>query len=473
MDDDQVIHSGILLTQPNSKLILKKTWQPKFCMLYKASKSGVERMEIYDDIDEARKGSQGKIITLKDCVKVSRKSSTYFTIVTKSGFYEFGTCTEQCLHEWVNALQMVAFRDNSSKITTLVEDNDLYCSTGEGIFSVRLVETEASIRCNLLQKIYVLALTPIAVQLREAGDNSLLYTWPYQFIRRYGYSSGKFTFEAGRKCDSGEGKFLLEHSNEQEIFRYITMKMKSMKKLLKTDSASSLECGDKQFQAVLNMEARSRSPLPPSPTTSTSLQDVEQFSQDVSEKLQIKAPQKPPRKKLPPSTSSSTQQLLQSHSDVDYEFVSKYDEVEIRDKAWQTLGTDEVKHNEHIEDNYEEDYMSWGSKMFSAGTASVSTASKVITAPEDDDPESYDKLNFFGSSGKLHLSGYKQVRPNPNAPPATPAFNEYDEVHTFESIRPADDSHLGYAVIRKKEPQVSHKSFNDTEYAVISKPKRV
>lgn len=73
-----------------------------------------------------------------------------------------------------------------------------------GVFSVKLVPSEASTNCGLEPGPYTLVVTPTALQLREHNSNQLLFTWPYRFIRRYGTRTGKFTFEAGRKCDSGE-----------------------------------------------------------------------------------------------------------------------------------------------------------------------------------------------------------------------------------------------------------------------------
>lgn len=103
----------------------------------------------------------------------------------------------------------------------------------------------------------------------------------------------------------------------------------------------------------------------------------------------------------------------------------------------------------------------------------------ISTLPLED--ESYDRLSFFGSSNKLNVTmpGYKQISPAPgqavqNHPPS---FNDYDEVQpAMEGIRIADDSHLGYALIRKTlrdQQQVDHQFHNDDPYAIISKPKRV
>lgn len=148
---------------------------------------------------------------------------------------------------------------------------------------VKLVSSEVWARCGLDPGEYTLFLTSSAIQLRDIKEQQILLTWPYLFIRKYGYRDGKFTFEAGRKCATGEGEFQLEYSNEQEIYRCLSLKMKSMKKLLggEAHSTPSIFCPDtshhtsNQFQAALSMEARSRSPLPPSPNSSTNMLDMD------------------------------------------------------------------------------------------------------------------------------------------------------------------------------------------------------
>lgn len=185
-------------------------------MLYKSSKFGIARLEIYDSTEFIRH-SPARIITLENCIKITQKSTTYFSIITRTTTYEFGTSSVSELNGWLRALQSVAFPDEISKVSSMEEDNDLYCSSAEGVFIVKLHSSKASARCGLEPKQYTLVLTSTAIQLRS--DTELLYTWPYCFIRRYGYRDGKFTFEAGRKCESGEGMFYLEHANQHEIFR--------------------------------------------------------------------------------------------------------------------------------------------------------------------------------------------------------------------------------------------------------------
>lgn len=147
--------------------------------------------------------------------------------------------------------------------SVMEEDNDLYCTSyTDGIFTVKLLASDiAHIHCNLEAKTYNLHLTTTEIQLKNIDSGAIVAKWPYRYVRKYGYRDGKFTFEAGRKCDTGEGVFSLQHSNPQEVFRCMAAKMKSMKKLI---SGESLDCGEHQLNAALSMEPGSRSPLPPS-----------------------------------------------------------------------------------------------------------------------------------------------------------------------------------------------------------------
>lgn len=233
-------------------------------MLFSRSSQGIERLEISDS--ETDKNS--RIVTLENCIKVNSEPSPSFLInvITKSGQIVFQCTNEVEMNQWTKSLQSVAFNDklSPSKRDSIVEYNELYCSsTMEGKFTCTLITTDITVKNRLEAKIYTLELTMTEIQLKNYDDDSVVAKWPYRYIRKYGYRDGKFTFEAGRKCDTGEGTFKLQHVNPQEIFRCMSNKMKSMKKLLNSDSSSSLDCGDNQLNAAMSMEAGSRSPLPP------------------------------------------------------------------------------------------------------------------------------------------------------------------------------------------------------------------
>lgn len=503
--------------------------------------------------------------------------------MTKTGVHHFGCLSDSETTNWIEAFQSVAFKGDASD-QTIEEDNDLYCTSGEGVFSVRVVETEASKRCKLEPKTYTLVVA--AAEMKIMDGESVMYTWPYRYIRRYGYRDGKFTFEAGRKCESGEGSFRLEHSNQQEIFRCISGKMKSMKKLLSCENSPSIECNDAQYHAALSMEAGSRSPLPPSPNSSNNLIDMDfaGISQNSQKPLAscssasldsipfirppppiIKPkPAKPQRKYIftgllekkssegeagdVPACGKYRKFNTSGSSDVSHKSLPQsssasqcsddkqhpYDLVEVRSDAWRTHGLDDVPHFERIErrisddeenpmepvdndtsanSNYKDEHNEYESqyetmnplvptnlgannsskrKPSLESTQNIPVAASPIihnNVTTKNDSSNYDKLQHFGSMHKLNSNpGYKTPNVSQSSSVASGddtggPWPNYDVVEDLRGVRLADDTHNGYGIIRKKpsatsnpvatSSQPKHNVSNDSEYAIVSKPKRV
>lgn len=285
----------------------------------------------YSDKD----GKNHKIFTLDFCVKITQEPApaNQINIVKKTNEnLTLFALNETELKQWVEALQSVAFKDKSTTLartnSVREEENDLYCTSySDGIFTVNLQSQDAALlKCPIEPKTYTLQLTATEIQMKYLemnGNVTLVARWPYRYIRKYGYRDGKFTFEAGRKCDTGEGEVKFQHTNPQEVFRCMNAKMKSMKKLINGDSIGSLDCGEHQLNAALSMEPGSRSPLPPSPnqnysdnnqsqnshllhgflSSTDSLNNMSMTSSTTSSipstiQMKIK-PHKPPRKSIP------------------------------------------------------------------------------------------------------------------------------------------------------------------------------
>lgn len=53
--------------------------------------------------------------------------------MTKTSSYHFASVEESEMPEWLSAFQLVAFKEGSNA-PSIEEDNDLYCSSGEGQF---------------------------------------------------------------------------------------------------------------------------------------------------------------------------------------------------------------------------------------------------------------------------------------------------------------------------------------------------
>uniref|UniRef100_A0A8C9L2Y8 Docking protein 2 n=1 Tax=Pavo cristatus TaxID=9049 RepID=A0A8C9L2Y8_PAVCR len=87
-------------------------------------------------------------------------------------------------------------------------------------FEVTLRATESSERCRLRGR-FVLRAGEEALELRDVQSREVLYSWPYRFLRRFGRDKVTFSFEAGRRCTSGEGNFEFETRQGNEIFQVI------------------------------------------------------------------------------------------------------------------------------------------------------------------------------------------------------------------------------------------------------------
>lgn len=499
-------------------------------MLFRASNQGIERLEIFDSLEDVNSCTP-RIITLESCVKITKTAPLNFAVITKTLVHHIAVVSEEYLSPWVSAFQSVAFKEDILKNICIEEDNELYCTSFEDVFTVRLIPSEASERCGFESTLYMLYLTGNAIQLCDIKNGSLIATWPYMYIRRYGYRGGKFTFEAGRKCITGEGTFHLEHSNQQEIFRSLSTKMKSMKKLMSQESIVSLDCADSQFQAAMSMEARSRSPFPPSinfstdndNSTNSKLKVFSESSDALSSRHTASShanvpaqPQKPPRKFIFPNVVDKsdkdilTRNFCKDAKDINNLHVaiedsgnSKYDKITYRQDAWKTLGLDDVNHTEAVDESQRKLSISFKKRSKSYDNLNVSSelSSNILTNVSDnkDLDNSYDRLQYFGSNNKLNRSfGYKSIsipKPKPSDLRDDRLKDNSDLVENIKPARLADDSHQGYGVIRKSPkagPQVplpqkpvipqkpilnvrdvSHIQFNGTQYALVSKAKQV
>ncbi|NXY51716.1 DOK2 protein, partial [Ceuthmochares aereus] len=68
---------------------------------------------------------------------------------------------------------------------------------------------------------YILRAGEEALELLDFQTLEIIYSWPYRFLRRFGRDKVTFSFEAGRRCASGEGNFEFETRQGNEIFQVI------------------------------------------------------------------------------------------------------------------------------------------------------------------------------------------------------------------------------------------------------------
>ncbi|XP_022236355.1 docking protein 1-like isoform X2 [Limulus polyphemus] len=189
-------------------------------------------------MDQFLRQAPSKIIILTDCVKITfspqKQQPNVFEIRTKYQTIVFSAESFEDMTQWMACLQSVAFgfpiarcQQVCSEESAAVhqEENLLYISmNAPELYEVKVVETDASNRCGLSNR-YNLVVTSVNISLAEESAQGqvghILFTWPYRHIRRYGSSSSKFSFEAGRKCVSGEGLFTFQTKDGLLIFQSV------------------------------------------------------------------------------------------------------------------------------------------------------------------------------------------------------------------------------------------------------------
>ncbi|RMC14576.1 hypothetical protein DUI87_09674 [Hirundo rustica rustica] len=234
---------GPLLVQHSHKFGAKR-WKRGWSALYPASQHGVARLEVFDCKEPSAAGRAGTrrlsrtVVRLSDCTSVApvgesgpRAGTAAFRLETRDRSFLFAAEKQQS-EEWVAKLCQIAFpgngpsvgvasqygREGSGESSALeMAVNSIYYTRDEvNAFWVTVQRTEAAERCEL-RGTYVL----------KAERDSLVM----------------FSFEAGRRCDSGPGNFTFETKQGNEIFRLVEASIQEQKAQVEENrqSCDSLE----------------------------------------------------------------------------------------------------------------------------------------------------------------------------------------------------------------------------------------
>uniref|UniRef100_A0A8C4S2U3 Docking protein 2 n=1 Tax=Erpetoichthys calabaricus TaxID=27687 RepID=A0A8C4S2U3_ERPCA len=231
-----------------------KKWKKTWCVVYGESICSIARIEILEfkdgvNISEKtekmlKKQDNKKVIKLNDCIRVTDiemdgcpKESIPFLVETTEKLYVFAAESSE-MEDWVQTLCELAFpmkwnesqgpvkknsihRPVKGTSTVAMEENSLYSSRATGTeFKVVIRKTDASERCNT-RGTYLLVAEEDSLILKDLKSRENVFLWPYKFLRRFGRDKTTFSFEAGRRCTSGEGNFEFETKHGGLIFQAI------------------------------------------------------------------------------------------------------------------------------------------------------------------------------------------------------------------------------------------------------------
>ncbi|NXU50639.1 DOK2 protein, partial [Turnix velox] len=245
--EEAVVKQGMLYLQLQQTFV--KKWRKFWGILYRDSSCSTTRLELFEGsappaLGKLRKGEGSKrLVKLSDCVHVGEASSDTgcpketipFLLETTDKRYLLAAEGMEAA-DWIQKLCKLAFPRSreeqatgkqSSQGTTgefSMEENSLYSSRDKGglerAFTVMVRSNESSERCQLWGRC-ILRAGEEALELLDFQTLEIIYSWPYRFLRRFGRDKVTFSFEAGRRCASGEGSFEFETRQGNEIFQAI------------------------------------------------------------------------------------------------------------------------------------------------------------------------------------------------------------------------------------------------------------
>ncbi|NXU93937.1 DOK2 protein, partial [Xiphorhynchus elegans] len=246
--EEAVVKQGAIYLQLQQTF--GKKWKKFWGVLYRESSCSTARLELLEGSgpgEKPRKAEGNKrLVRLSDCVHVAEaggdatcpKDTVPFLLETTDRRFLLAADTTEAA-DWIQRLCELAFprsreeqaagRDGTQSSLGAngefsMEENSLYSSRSkaslEQEFEVTVRTTQSSQRCRLWGR-YILRAGEEALELRHFQTSELLYSWPYRFLRRFGRDKVTFSFEAGRRCTSGEGNFEFDTRQGNEIFQAI------------------------------------------------------------------------------------------------------------------------------------------------------------------------------------------------------------------------------------------------------------
>ncbi|XP_061922843.1 docking protein 1b [Entelurus aequoreus] len=239
-----------------------KKWKKNWFVLFPASQNGIARLEFFDShgsggaavasgsgSNEKTKKLDKKIIRLSECISIlpaltescPKDNMAAFCVETNDKTHVFAA-EKNSAKEWMDTMCDIAFQGGSGSGSVSGEsdggsqdlkmsENLIYYSREEvNKFWVGIQRTEASDRCGLAGHYWLKAESNVLI-LKDPKTKRNVFVWPYKLLRRYGRDRVMFSFEAGRRCDSGPGNFTFDTKQGNEIFTLVDQAIKSQKAL--------------------------------------------------------------------------------------------------------------------------------------------------------------------------------------------------------------------------------------------------
>lgn len=199
-------------------------WQRRWIILHRASSKGPNRLEKFIDEHASRHGHASKLMILSDVANISRLPNgqkRHALCIHFSDDARKELCCESDLEadDWVKALwqeclgRRPGIADGEPDVLGPGVQKEL-----KERFHVYLLPTSS---LDFYGEC-MLQVTHENVHLWDVHNHrTRLVSWPLTALRRYGRDAAKFTFEAGRHCSTGEGMFVFNTVEGDEIYHKV------------------------------------------------------------------------------------------------------------------------------------------------------------------------------------------------------------------------------------------------------------
>lgn len=281
--------------------ILKK-FKQLYAKLYRTSRSGVARLELYSDGKASVSGPPCQVIVASEVTKVATCGPLSFQVAIKDQVNDFSVDSNAERNAWVRMIQDVFFQPQQSadpaasvRAEEMVSENDIYVSADEVVreFMVTVgAETRSKLAVDgqirmLIEEGHITLISP---------EGKRVMRWSMGQLRRFGYKINNFHLEAGRKSESGEGVFSFVTNQGRQIHAMVT-KEKARTRTSGLSLTPSLPVGQV---------------TPPEPSDAPVITIGGHTYEEVEVMQNKPSPTKPPRpsqNKFPNDSSSSAESL--------------------------------------------------------------------------------------------------------------------------------------------------------------------
>ncbi|RXN19925.1 docking 3-like protein [Labeo rohita] len=235
-----------------------KKWKKVWCVVVAEGRRSVSRLEVYESKQSSMKQGSSKrkpdykqVIRLRECIRVSEsemadcpKDCAAFFLETSEKLYMFAAPHSE-VKGWIKSLCEQAFPDIEaeqrlqrescvysepviSSNAREMQENSLY-DTAESVrdYLVIAVSTEAAVRCSLYGE-YIITPLLDCLLLKDVKTRKVLFKWPYCYVRKFGQDMLSFSFEAGRRCESGEGNFEFATHQGERLFNVVSAAIQNL-----------------------------------------------------------------------------------------------------------------------------------------------------------------------------------------------------------------------------------------------------